>query len=443
MEFMRLRNDRSVGTAEPPFPRHRSIRGATRRSEPASPTAMRSPPRSRCCIRQCLLEPWRSKACRSGRSPKLWDALPLGRSQGQNHVQIFVRLLVAENALADLEQSLKFDQRRHPVVSRRQKIGPANMPKAQRSKPRLIGDTEKIVALHESMNGAIFPPGTPTLRPRHQPSAPTVRRRNPNRSERRQPGGRRENATRQSQCPFEREMVGAREPPVVIPEKDCLAASNAIAPGQSDRQRLALQIDMDLEVSHRAGHRGGGARWTGLGRAALASTCPVGSLLISAREPNLRACRAPAELQRRSLYRSWRPPPRPFCKVERDVNALSATTNRWKRLGARRSRRTDGQAAALFRDLPGHAPGSTVSRPCNSTDVRFCTLRLCACDVQRLVCRVRPSDMAASGSGGPALKQSWSNARVHPTRLARPSLLLAFARQAPGHPRLRRGALAG
>ena len=50
---------------------------------------------------------------------------------------------------------------------------------------------------------------------------------------------------------LKREPVWIGEPRGTIFEKDCLRASDAIAPRQADRARVAVQVDMYLEISHR------------------------------------------------------------------------------------------------------------------------------------------------------------------------------------------------
>lgn len=54
----------------------------------------------------------------------------------------------------------------------------------------------------------------------------------------------------QSKCRLEREAGWILEPGIIIFEEDCFRATNEIASRQSDRTGAAVQVDMDLNISH-------------------------------------------------------------------------------------------------------------------------------------------------------------------------------------------------
>ena len=166
-------------------------------------------------------------------------------------MKVFVRFLVPENPLGDLEQPAKFDQGGNAGADRRLEGLFADPAKPERAEPGLVGDAEQVVAFRERANGAAFAFGEPAFGPLHQPATPGVGRGVSDGAESRQTGRRGEGAAGQGKGRLKREPVRIIEPCVVIFEEDGLRASDAIAPRQSDRARASVEIDMDLEVSHR------------------------------------------------------------------------------------------------------------------------------------------------------------------------------------------------
>ena len=114
---------------------------------------------------------------------------------------------------------------------------------------------KEVVALCERADGAAFAFGEAAFGALHQLPAPGIRRRIADGAEHGQPGRRRERAPSQRKSRFQGKAIGVAEPAVFIFEQDGLRAANAIAPCQPDLPGASVQIDMDLEVSHR-GTRG-------------------------------------------------------------------------------------------------------------------------------------------------------------------------------------------
>ena len=75
---------------------------------------------------------------------------------GEDELKVFVRFLVPENALGDLEQPAEFDQGRNAGADRRLERFFADPAEAERAEPRLVGDAEQIVAFGKRANGAAF-----------------------------------------------------------------------------------------------------------------------------------------------------------------------------------------------------------------------------------------------------------------------------------------------
>jgi hypothetical protein len=165
-------------------------------------------------------------------------------------LKVFIRFLVPENPLGDLQQPAKLDQGRNAGTDGRLEYLFADPAKAERAKPGFIGDAEQVVAVREGANRAALAFGKAAFGALHEPAAPAIRCRVTDGAEGRQPR-RSEGAARQCKCRLQREAVGIFKPCTIILEEDGLRAPDAIAPRQSDRARPAVQIDMDLEVSHR------------------------------------------------------------------------------------------------------------------------------------------------------------------------------------------------
>ena len=91
-------------------------------------------------------------------------------------LEVFVRLLVPENSLGDLEQPAKFDQGGHASADRRLENLFADPTEAERAKPGLVGDAKQIVAFRERTNRAAFALGEAALSALHKAAAPGIRR---------------------------------------------------------------------------------------------------------------------------------------------------------------------------------------------------------------------------------------------------------------------------
>ncbi len=102
---------------------------------------------------------------------------------------------------------------------------------------------------------ALFPLGRPAFGTLHEAPPPCIGCGVADRAERRQPGGRGERAAREGERRFERESLGGVQPCRSIFEEYGLGAPHAVASGQPNRPRVPLQIDVDLEVSHRRSAR--------------------------------------------------------------------------------------------------------------------------------------------------------------------------------------------
>src|SRR3546814_16049459 len=70
-----------------------------------------------------------------------------GGAGGEDELQVFIRFLVPENPLGDLEQPGKLDQGRNARAGRCLEGLFADPAEAERAKPGLVGDAEQVVAL--------------------------------------------------------------------------------------------------------------------------------------------------------------------------------------------------------------------------------------------------------------------------------------------------------
>ena len=84
----------------------------------------------------------------------------------------------------------------------------------------------------------------------HETPPPGIWRRVADRAEDRLSGGRDECAAGHREGGLKRKAPGIIQPPFGIFEEDGLLAPNPVASGQADLPRPAVQINMDLEVSH-------------------------------------------------------------------------------------------------------------------------------------------------------------------------------------------------
>ncbi len=117
-----------------------------------------------------------------------------GGAWREDELKVFVRFLVPENPLGNLEQTAKLDQGWNTSPDWRLEGFVADPAKSERAEPRFVCDTEQVVAFRERANGAAFAFRKPTFRPLHQPSTPSVRRGIANRAESHKAGRRREGA---------------------------------------------------------------------------------------------------------------------------------------------------------------------------------------------------------------------------------------------------------
>ena len=110
---------------------------------------------------------------------------------------------------------------------------------------------QKVEAGDTNVSIGIYAGVLQALGPLHQAAAPCVGRGVSDGAESHQSGRRGEGTTGQGKGRLEREPVGINQPRAIIFEKDSLRATDAIAPGQANGARAAVQVDMHLEVSHR------------------------------------------------------------------------------------------------------------------------------------------------------------------------------------------------
>ena len=100
-----------------------------------------------------------------------------GGARSEDELKVFVRFLVPENPLGDLEQPAEFDQGRHAGPDRRLEGLFADPAESECAKPGLIGDAEQVVAFRKRANGAAFAFGEAALRALHEATAPGIGRR--------------------------------------------------------------------------------------------------------------------------------------------------------------------------------------------------------------------------------------------------------------------------
>ncbi len=98
-------------------------------------------------------------------------------SGGEDELKVVVRLLVAQDALGDLQELAEFDQGRRAGAGRGLEDIVAGPAEAQRAEAGLVGDAEQIVRFGEGANLADIAFRLPTFGALHQPAAPGVLRR--------------------------------------------------------------------------------------------------------------------------------------------------------------------------------------------------------------------------------------------------------------------------
>lgn len=95
---------------------------------------------------------------------------------GEDDLDVFIRFLVPENPLGDLEQPAKFDQSRHAGMDWRLEGPFADPSKPERPETGLVSDAKQIIAFHERANRTALLFGESAFGTLHETAAPGVRR---------------------------------------------------------------------------------------------------------------------------------------------------------------------------------------------------------------------------------------------------------------------------
>jgi hypothetical protein len=91
-------------------------------------------------------------------------------------LKVFVRFLVPEDPLGDLEDPSELHQGKGAGAERRLEAFIADPAESKCAESGLVGNAEEIIAFHEGANGAAFAFGEPALGTLHQAAPPGVRR---------------------------------------------------------------------------------------------------------------------------------------------------------------------------------------------------------------------------------------------------------------------------